>query len=102
MNVEAMRSFQEAARVLGRPIAITTAYRTEAQQAALYRDKPGLAAPPGSSYHERGLAIDIDTSAYGGAGSPQFRRVVEVLEGLGWSFFDPAREPWHASYSVVG
>jgi hypothetical protein len=102
MNVEAMRSFQQAGEILGQPIVVTGAYRSEAQQADLYRRKPGLAAPPGSSYHERGLAIDINTSAYGGTDSPQFHRVVEVLESLGWHFFSPSGEPWHASYLVTG
>ena len=102
LNVEAMRSFQQAAAALGGPIPVTDAYRSEAQQAAAYQNKPGLAAPPGHSYHERGLAIDINPTAYGGYDSPQYRRVVEVLQGLGWSFFDPSGEPWHASYRVVG
>jgi hypothetical protein len=97
-----MRSFQTAATELGRPIVVTDAYRSEAQQAAAYASKPGIAAPPGHSYHERGLAIDINGSAYGGYDSPQYRRVVEVLESLGWSFFDPSGEPWHASYGVTG
>jgi TP901 family phage tail tape measure protein len=37
---------------------ITSGWRSRAQQAALYAAKPGLAAPPGKSNHEDGLAID--------------------------------------------
>lgn len=98
----AMRSFQEASRILGAPIAVTDSYRSPEQQLALYQEKPGLAAPPGSSYHERGLAIDVDGDAYGGYDSPAYRRVVEVLERLGWVRFDPVREPWHFSWRVEG
>ncbi len=102
LNPAAMASFQEAARILGAPIRVTDSYRSHEQQAALYAQKPGLAAPPGSSYHERGLAIDVDGDAYGGYASPRFRRVAEVLESLGWHRFDPRGEPWHFSYLVVG
>jgi D-alanyl-D-alanine dipeptidase len=102
LNVEAMRSFQRASLALGAPIQVTDSYRSHAQQAAAYARKPGLAAPPGSSYHERGLAIDVDGDAYGGYGSEAFRRVAETLEALGWHRFDPAREPWHFSYRVTG
>lgn len=102
LNPAAMASFQEASRVLGAPIRVTDSYRTHEQQAAAYARKPGIAAPPGSSYHERGLAIDVDADAYGGYGSPAFRRVTEVLESLGWHRFDPQDEPWHFSYLVTG
>jgi hypothetical protein len=102
LNVEAMRSFQRASLALGAPIRVTDSYRSHAQQAAAYARKPGLAAPPGSSYHERGLAIDVDGDAYGGYGSEAFRRVAETLEALGWHRFDPIREPWHFSYRVTG
>ncbi|GIV00974.1 MAG: hypothetical protein KatS3mg014_2589 [Actinomycetota bacterium] len=102
LNPAAMASFQEASRALGAPIRVTDSYRTHEQQAAAYARKPGVAAPPGSSYHERGLAIDVDAEAYGGYGSPAFRRVVEVLESLGWHRFDPQGEPWHFSYLVTG
>lgn len=98
----AMRSFQEASRILGAPIVVTDSYRSFAQQLALSRQKPGLAAPPGSSYHERGLAIDVDGDAYGGYDSPAYRQVVEVLERLGWVRFDPVAEPWHFSWRVEG
>lgn len=102
LNPTAMASFQEASRILGAPIRVTDSYRSHEQQAAAYARKPGLAAPPGSSYHERGLAIDVDGDAYGGYASAAFRRVVEALESLGWHRFDPQGEPWHFSYLVTG
>lgn len=39
-------------------LSIVSGWRSTAQQAALYKAKPNLAAPPGRSNHERGLAID--------------------------------------------
>lgn len=102
LNPVAMASFQEASRIVGHPIRVTDSYRSHEQQAQAYARKPGLAAPPGSSYHERGLAIDVDGDDYGGYATPAYRRVAEVLERLGWHRFDPEREPWHFSYLVTG
>lgn len=38
---------------------VESGYRSHAEQAALHRAKPGLAAQPGHSNHERGLAADL-------------------------------------------
>jgi secretion/DNA translocation related TadE-like protein len=38
---------------------IVSGFRTRAEQAELYEEKPGLAAPPGQSNHELGLAADL-------------------------------------------
>jgi hypothetical protein len=51
-----------AEQLLGRPVPITSGYRSPQQQAALYDDRasnPYPVAPPGTSMHERGLAIDV-------------------------------------------
>lgn len=40
-------------------ISIGSGFRTNAQQAALYKAKPHLAAKPGHSKHEKGLAADL-------------------------------------------
>jgi hypothetical protein len=45
----------------GAQLVITDAGRTHAQQVALKKAKPGLAATPGKSWHEAGRAIDVDT-----------------------------------------
>ncbi|MDQ4005437.1 MAG: M15 family metallopeptidase [Actinomycetota bacterium] len=45
------------ARVPG--LWIISGFRTRAEQAELYEQKPGLAAPPGHSNHEVGLAADL-------------------------------------------
>lgn len=42
----------------GETYHITSGFRTRAEQAALFAAKPGLAAPPGRSRHESGLASD--------------------------------------------
>jgi len=46
----------------GKPLPINSAYRSTAKQAELYRKYPGKAARPGTSMHEKGLAIDINTT----------------------------------------
>lgn len=74
---------------------VTDSYRTYEQQADLYRRKPGLAAPPGSSLHEKGLAIDWGWAT-------QYPELIRLLEAAGWNRFDPQKEPWHWSYRLVG
>lgn len=54
-----------AEQLLGRPVPVTSGYRSPAQQAALYARRfanPFPVAPPGSSLHERGLAVDVPES----------------------------------------
>ncbi|HUG89159.1 MAG TPA: M15 family metallopeptidase, partial [Actinomycetota bacterium] len=46
-------------------IWVVSGFRTRAEQARLHREKPGLAAPPGRSQHELGLAADL---GFGSAG----------------------------------
>ena len=46
----------------GKKIIVTDAYRSTEEQARLYAMKPHLAAPPGRSRHEKGMAMDIDTA----------------------------------------
>lgn len=51
-----------AEQLLGRSVPITSGYRSPAQQRALWERRhtnPYPVAPPGSSKHERGLAIDV-------------------------------------------
>jgi hypothetical protein len=54
-----------AEQLLGRPVPVTSGYRSPAHQAELYRRRatnPYPVAPPGTSMHERGLAIDVPSS----------------------------------------
>jgi hypothetical protein len=51
-----------ATALLGRPVPVTSGYRSPAEQARLYAhraENPYPVAPPGTSAHERGLAIDV-------------------------------------------
>lgn len=41
-------------------ITITSGFRSRAEQEALYKKKPKLAAKPGHSKHEKGMAADLD------------------------------------------
>lgn len=95
----ALRSLTQLRRQLGLPIFanITSDYRTQAQQAALYQQKPGLAAPPGKSLHQQGLAIDVNTGWL--AQHPEVRN---WLRQSGWFQFDASKEPWHFSYGRTG
>ncbi|HET7721785.1 MAG TPA: M15 family metallopeptidase, partial [Acidimicrobiales bacterium] len=59
----AMRAaLARAEQLLGRPVPITSGYRSTEAQAQLYANRaanPYPVAAPGSSMHERGLAIDV-------------------------------------------
>ena len=59
----AMRAaLARAEQLLGHPVPITSGYRSSETQAALYANRaanPYPVAAPGSSMHERGLAIDV-------------------------------------------
>jgi hypothetical protein len=68
-------------------------YRSMAEQRRVYAQKPGLAAPPGTSYHQKGLAID-----FGGAS----QAVQNYLRHHGWNQFSRSTEPWHYSYHWTG
>lgn len=92
---EALRNAYQAAS--GKKFVISSAGRTHAQQVALKRLKPTLAATPGKSYHEAGLAIDID-----------YRRMIRdhfgtqaALEAFmrQYSYFRTVkREAWHFEF----
>lgn len=45
----------------GKSLPINSAYRTIQDQERLYKENPGKAAKPGTSMHEKGMAVDIDT-----------------------------------------
>ena len=67
---------------------VSSGYRTRAQQAALYKQKPGLAAPPGKSKHELGMAVDINLT------KKQLRWLQANAKRFG--LYQPmSYEPWH-------
>lgn len=67
---------------------VGSGYRSHSQQAALHRAKPGLAAQPGHSNHERGLAADLSCSG----GGLHWMHVHAAEYGLA---FPMPWEPWH-------
>lgn len=62
----AMRAaLARAAALLGRPVPVTSGFRSIAEQRALWarrHNNPYPVAPPGTSMHGRGLAIDVPRS----------------------------------------
>jgi secretion/DNA translocation related TadE-like protein len=68
---------------------IVSGFRTHADQAALYEEKPGLAAPPGHSNHELGLAADLGYPSDSAEDMAHTR-----APGCGLQFPVPY-EPWH-------
>lgn len=83
-------AFTQAQSWAGVPIQLNSAGRTRAEQEHLYRTKPGLAAKPGHSLHEHGLAIDV--------GNWRDPKVKAALDRAGFRQFNKAKEPWHFSY----
>lgn len=89
---ESLRKLQAAVPGL----TVTSGFRSYDQQAKLYAEKPNLAAPPGRSQHEKGLAADL---AYNGSGQlPAWVRERAAEFGISFPLANRARnpEPWHA------
>ena len=62
---ELRRALERAAELLGRPVPVTSGYRSTAEQQRLWERRhtnPYPVARPGSSMHERGRAIDVPRS----------------------------------------
>lgn len=80
-------------------ITIGSGFRTNAQQAALYKAKPNLAAKPGTSKHEKGLAADLVFE--GGQEGPVAKWAHANAARFGLAFPMAVRrpgkkyEPWH-------
>ncbi len=95
-NLAALRA--SSTRRLGvdvAPAGPMSGYRSYAQQAELYRRyRAGigpLAAPPGTSAHETGRALDVAT--------PAGRRAVDLLGApFGWQKIEAPSEWWHINY----
>lgn len=88
---------------LGTELCLTSGYRTYAQQEALRRQKPGLAAPAGTSEHGNGLAVDLCGGVE--AAGQGYYWLRENAPALGYDNPDWARqggsgpyEPWHWEY----
>jgi secretion/DNA translocation related TadE-like protein len=75
------------ARVPG--LWIVSGFRTHAEQADLHEEKPDLAAPPGHSNHELGLAADLGYPSGEGQRAAQREAAGCGLE------YPMSYEPWH-------
>lgn len=88
-------------------LSVSEALRSTARQAELYRQKPESAAPPGTSAHEKGLAIDINVGADGErgrvpVGNPSYEFMQSVGPQFGFTVLRDAQgkidEAWHYSH----
>jgi hypothetical protein len=91
----------------GQNLVVTSALRTFAEQALLKATRGSLATAPGTSNHERGVAVDL--AAMGGLGeftAPAYLWMKERAAAFGWHH-PPAMEPggrgplepWHWEYA---
>lgn len=73
---------------------VTSAFRSRAEQEALYKAYLAggtLAARPGTSNHEKGLAVDVGTSS---------ATALRAELAIRWGLHTPVRgEPWHMELS---
>lgn len=79
---------QEYGEITGKKVTITSGSRSRQEQERLFKQNPNKAAKPGTSLHEFGLAVDVDSSA------------LNDMESLGlmrkYGFTRPVGgEPWH-------
>lgn len=81
--VKLAKMFQANAKLV-----LTSGFRTRAEQTALYQKEPGLAAPPGQSKHERGLASDV-SDGQSGAWLTAHAQEFGLYQPM------PGKEPWH-------
>ncbi|RVX44900.1 D-alanyl-D-alanine carboxypeptidase-like protein [Nonomuraea polychroma] len=95
-------SLNEAYRKrFGKPMCVTDAYRSLAEQQSIYYRRPGFAAVPGRSNHGLGLAVDL-CGGVERAGSAEFVWMEKNSKKYGW--FHPSWaysspfEPWHWEY----
>jgi peptidoglycan DL-endopeptidase CwlO len=96
---DAFGSMRNAYQALfpGLKFLITSAGRTHDQQIVLYKQKPGLAARPGNSWHESGCAADLAISIM----KAQCGWTQEEFQDFALKFGfhrTVAREPWHFEF----
>lgn len=84
-----------AARAQGITLKVNSGFRTMAEQQALYRaylnGTGNLAAKPGYSNHQGGIAVDINV---GGTGTSTYRWLAANAHKYGFTRTVPS-EPWH-------
>jgi peptidoglycan hydrolase-like protein with peptidoglycan-binding domain len=94
----AFNRMHAAARAAGINLHVNSGFRTMAEQQALYRayqnGTGNLAAKPGYSNHQGGIAVDINV---GGTGSATYRWLAANASKFGFARTVPS-EPWHWEY----
>lgn len=99
LQEDTMKSFQDVCKRLSMKVTNSTSYRTYEEQQRLYNlylaGNGNKAAKPGTSYHEIGLAIDMNDTYY------KQTVVVNTFYNNGWNR-GVSGEPWHFTYRVSG
>lgn len=89
MNADFVHNLQAAFAALPRGSChIGSGFRSHAEQAAIYHKRPGLAARPGHSNHERGLAADLSCHDGAMAWLHAHAHTYGLTFPMSW-------EPWH-------
>lgn len=119
LDKSAADAFVAWSAAFGQPIRLTGAGRTSAEQAAGWAANPERFAKPGTSLHERGAAVDVDTgwmSSLGASGQSRLRLTARATgwgqarykrgeAGCGKAASGAAKdndEPWHFSWGACG
>lgn len=97
---DAMADFLKAQHAAGGRIVVVSSFRTFAQQVAVcvahgcdpVQGCPGTCAKPGTSYHERGEAIDVSNWSF----------ALPYLTRYGWCHPLPGSDPGHFSHGGCG
>jgi hypothetical protein len=85
-------------QMFGTNICVTDSYRSYTEQVKVFRQRPSLAAVPGTSNHGWGLALDLGCGVQSSR-SAQYRWMAANAGRFGWvhpawAIHDPF-EPWH-------
>lgn len=92
---ERMRN--EWQRVRKSKFRISDAGRTHAEQVAVKKLKGKLAATPGKSWHEAGLAIDVDVAYLKSVTGMSQQQLEDWMAAFGW-IRTVKNENWHFEY----
>lgn len=93
---DAFIRMRDEAKKQGVSLTLTSSYRSREKQAYLYnlylQGKGNLAAPPGSSKHEKGLAIDVAN------GIPWIQKYGPKFGWINTGMSFSQKEPWHFDF----
>lgn len=118
LETKAAASFARWEKAYGGDIIVTDSYRSYAQQSKDYASDPNRFGSPNSSYHVKGLAVDVNLQAInaippsphtaltvGGGGTANWQKLYRTGIANGWKNvrgpYSPnsdQAEPWHWQY----